>query len=49
MANIVFILLVKLSFIVVTLMGRTDMWMAVLADIGVTLVVVANSMRLSRG
>jgi Cd2+/Zn2+-exporting ATPase len=46
--NIVFILLVKLTFIVVTLMGRTDMWMAVLADIGVTLIVVANSLRLSR-
>jgi Cd2+/Zn2+-exporting ATPase len=46
--NIVFILLVKLAFITVALMGRADMWMAVLADIGVTLVVVANSMRLSR-
>ena len=47
-ANIVFILLVKLSFITVTLMGRTDMWMAGLADIGVTLVVAANSLRLPR-
>ena len=46
--NIAFILLVKLTFITVTLMGRTDMWMAVLADIGVTLIVVANSLRLSR-
>jgi Cd2+/Zn2+-exporting ATPase len=46
--NIVFIMAVKLSFITVTLMGRADMWMAVLADIGVTLIVVANSMRLSR-
>jgi cation transport ATPase len=29
-------------------MGRTDMWMAVLADIGVTMLVVANSMRLGK-
>ncbi|MDR2302893.1 MAG: cadmium-translocating P-type ATPase [Deltaproteobacteria bacterium] len=45
--NIVFILLVKLAFIVVTLMGHTYMWMAVFADIGVTLMVMANSLRLT--
>ena len=46
--NIVFILLVKLTFIVVTLMGRTDMWMAVLADMGVCMLVIANSLKISR-
>ncbi|MDR1656973.1 MAG: heavy metal translocating P-type ATPase [Deltaproteobacteria bacterium] len=45
--NIIFILLIKIGFITVTLMGRTDMWMAVLADIGVTLLVITNSLRLT--
>jgi Cd2+/Zn2+-exporting ATPase len=46
--NIAFILMVKLGFIVVTLMGHTYMWMAVFADIGVTLMVMANSLRLTK-
>jgi Cd2+/Zn2+-exporting ATPase len=46
--NIVFILLIKSAFIVITLMGHTAMWMAVFADIGVTLMVMANSLRLTR-
>jgi Cd2+/Zn2+-exporting ATPase len=46
--NIIFILLVKLSFIVVTLLGHTAMWMAVFADIGVCLIVMANSLRLTK-
>jgi Cd2+/Zn2+-exporting ATPase len=46
--NIAFILLVKLAFIAVTLMGHTAMWMAVFADIGVCLIVMANSLRLTR-
>jgi Cd2+/Zn2+-exporting ATPase len=45
--NIAFILLVKLGFMVITLMGYTYMWMAVFADIGVTLLVMANSLRLT--
>ena len=45
--NITFILLIKLGFIVVTLMWHTYMWMAVFADIGVTLMVMANSLRLT--
>ncbi|MDR1051863.1 MAG: heavy metal translocating P-type ATPase [Deltaproteobacteria bacterium] len=45
--NIVFILLVKLVFIAVTLAGHTAMWMAVFADIGVCLIVMANSLRLT--
>jgi Cd2+/Zn2+-exporting ATPase len=46
--NIAFILLVKTVFIIVTLMGQTDMWMAILADMGVTLLVIANSLRLAK-
>ncbi|MDR3203476.1 MAG: heavy metal translocating P-type ATPase [Deltaproteobacteria bacterium] len=45
--NIIFILLIKASFIAATLLGRTAMWMAVLADIGVCLIVISNSLRLS--
>jgi Cd2+/Zn2+-exporting ATPase len=46
--NIIFILLIKTGFITVTLMGHTAMWMAVFADIGVTLIVMANSLRLTK-
>jgi Cd2+/Zn2+-exporting ATPase len=46
--NIIFILIVKLSFIVSTLFGQTAMWMAVFADIGVCLIVMFNSMRLAK-
>ncbi|MDR0355457.1 MAG: heavy metal translocating P-type ATPase [Deltaproteobacteria bacterium] len=46
--NIVFILMVKLVFITVALAGHASMWMAVLADIGVCLIVMANSLRLAK-
>jgi Cd2+/Zn2+-exporting ATPase len=46
--NIIFILLVKLVFIGSTLMGHTAMWVAVFADMGVTLIVMFNSLRLSK-
>ncbi|MDR1040389.1 MAG: heavy metal translocating P-type ATPase [Deltaproteobacteria bacterium] len=44
--NISFSLLVKLAFIALTFLGFTKMWMAVFADIGVCLIVVANGLRL---
>jgi Cd2+/Zn2+-exporting ATPase len=44
--NISFSLLVKASFIALTFFGYTKMWMAVFADIGVCLIVVANGLRL---
>jgi len=43
--NVVFALLTKLVFIVLALAGWTTMWMAVLADMGVSLVVIFNGMR----
>jgi Cd2+/Zn2+-exporting ATPase len=44
--NISFSLLVKAGFIALTFLGYTKMWMAVFADIGVCLIVVANGLRL---
>jgi Cd2+/Zn2+-exporting ATPase len=44
--NISFSLFVKFAFLVLTFMGFTRMFMAVFADIGVCLIVVANGLRL---
>lgn len=46
--NIVFALAVKGVFFVLTFTGETNMWMAVFADIGTSLLVVANGLRLLR-
>ncbi len=45
-ANIVISLAVKISVMVLALLGLTGMWSAVLADVGVCIVCVSNSMRL---
>jgi Cd2+/Zn2+-exporting ATPase len=44
--NIGFSILVKLVFIALTFFGFTKMWMAIFADMGVCLIVVANGLRL---
>jgi Cd2+/Zn2+-exporting ATPase len=44
--NIVFALGIKAVFLVFTLMGLATMWMAVFADVGVSLLVVLNGLRL---
>ena len=44
--NIVFALVVKMVFFILTFMGETNMWMAVFADIGTSLLVVINGLRL---
>jgi Cd2+/Zn2+-exporting ATPase len=44
--NITFSLVVKLIFLILTFFGFTKMWMAIFADLGVCLIVVANSLRL---
>jgi Cd2+/Zn2+-exporting ATPase len=46
--NISFTLIIKLAFIVLTCLGQTTMWMAVFADIGVSLLVVGNGLRMLR-
>lgn len=44
--NISLALITKLFFLVITMMGLGSMWMAVFADVGVSLLVVANGLRL---
>ena len=47
--NIVFSLAVKAVFLVLALLGYTSLWLAIAADTGATLVVIANALRLLRG
>jgi Cd2+/Zn2+-exporting ATPase len=44
--NITFALVVKGIFLVLTFMGMANLWMAVFADTGAALLVIANGMRL---
>lgn len=46
--NIVFALAIKAIFLGLTLVGHGTMWMAVFADAGASLIVVANGLRLLR-
>jgi Cd2+/Zn2+-exporting ATPase len=46
--NIAFALTVKAIFLVLALLGYTSLWLAILADTGATLVVIANALRLLR-
>ncbi|MFN2322933.1 MAG: heavy metal translocating P-type ATPase [Trueperaceae bacterium] len=47
--NIAFAIVVKAVFFALTLTGYGTMWMAVFADMGTSLLVVANGLRLLRG
>ena len=47
-ANIAFALGVKAVFLTLALTGHTSLWLAILADTGATLAVIANSLRLLR-
>lgn len=44
--NIIFALLIKLVFLVLAFTGYTSLWLAILADTGATLLVIANALRL---
>jgi Cd2+/Zn2+-exporting ATPase len=44
--NIALALVIKLIFLAVTFAGMATMWMAVFADMGVSLLVVFNGLRL---
>lgn len=44
--NITFALLVKVVFIILAFIGLANMWMAIFADIGASLLVIANGLRL---
>lgn len=46
--NIVLALGIKAVFLILTFMGQATMWMAVFADMGASLMVVANGLRLLR-
>ena len=46
--NISFALTLKALFLVLTLLGHASLWLAIMADTGATLLVVANSLRLLR-
>jgi Cd2+/Zn2+-exporting ATPase len=46
--NISVAIAIKVVFLVLTLMGISTMWMAIFADTGASLIVVANGLRLSR-
>ena len=46
--NIGFALALKALFLVLTLLGHASLWLAIMADTGATLLVVANSLRLLR-
>ncbi|WP_256674943.1 hypothetical protein, partial [Pseudomonas sp. FSL R10-0071] len=46
--NIALALVIKAIFLAVTFMGLATMWMAVFADMGVSLLVVFNGLRLVR-
>src|SRR6266542_3294884 len=48
MQNIIFALVVKALFLAATLLGIATLWMAVFADTGAALIVIANGMRLLR-
>ena len=47
--NIVLALGIKAVFLVLALAGQATMWMAVFADMGASLLVVGNGLRLLRG
>ncbi|MDR1085248.1 MAG: cation-translocating P-type ATPase [Deltaproteobacteria bacterium] len=46
--NFIVVFGVKLSFLTLTMLGVTYMWMAIIADIGVCMIVVANGLRAMR-
>ncbi len=44
--NVSFALLIKAVFIILAFAGHADLWLAILADTGATLLVILNSLRL---
>jgi Zn2+/Cd2+-exporting ATPase len=47
-ANIIFALTVKAVFLILAIIGHTSLWLAIAADTGATLIVIANALRLLR-
>ena len=44
--NIIFAIVVKISILLLSTLGITTMWMAVFADVGVSIIAIINSLRL---
>jgi Cd2+/Zn2+-exporting ATPase len=47
-ANVALSLILKAAFLALAVSGMATLWMAVIADTGTSLIVVANAMRLLR-
>jgi Cd2+/Zn2+-exporting ATPase len=47
-ANLAISLVMKASFVVAAVLGVATLWMAVLADTGASVIVIANALRLLR-
>jgi Cd2+/Zn2+-exporting ATPase len=47
-ANIAFSLMLKAAFLILAIAGAATLWMAVVADMGASLIVIANALRLLR-
>jgi len=47
-ANIAFSIVLKAAFLVLAIAGVATLWMAVVADMGASLIVIANALRLLR-
>ena len=48
-ANVAFAIAVKVLFLALAVAGTTSLWLAIAADTGATLLVIANALRLLRG
>ncbi len=44
--NIIIVLIIKFAVLALAIMGRSTMWMAVFADVGVALIAVINALRI---
>ena len=44
--NIAMIITAKVLFLVLSVLGKTNMWIAVFADVGVALIAIFNSLRI---
>ena len=47
-ANIAFSITLKAAFMILAVLGMATLWMAVVADMGASLIVIANALRLLR-
>ena len=46
--NIIFAIIIKISVLILSVLGLTTMWAAVFADVGVTIISILNSLRVLR-